>query len=165
MSASSGAPDVVLRDPAHRVSTRALLRWRIGALLVAAFFAAVIVAVTVCTDVPRMWIAGIVWVLVTPPYVVMMPRLRWRTHRWETTPTAIYTQWGWLGRHREIAPMSRVQTVEFNQGVIDRMLGLASVSVSTAAGDLSIDMLDADRAEQLSAQLTAAAEADRGDAT
>ena len=54
-----------------------------------------------------------------------MPRVRYRIHRWESTDTAVYTQTGWLSRERRIAPMSRVQTVDFEQGWIDRLLGLA----------------------------------------
>ena len=62
-----------------------------------------------------------------------MPRVRYRIHRWESTDTAVYTQTGWLSRERRIAPMSRVQTVDFEQGPIDRLLGLASVTVTTAS--------------------------------
>ena len=56
-------------------------------------------------------------------YVVAMPRVRYRIHRWESTDTAVYTQTGWLCRERRIAPMSRVQTVDFEQGAIGRLLG------------------------------------------
>lgn len=156
----------VLRDPANLVSPRAKLRWRIGASLLALVGVAGLVLLTVFTPADGWWIWWPAFLILATAYLVFMPRLRYATHRWETTPTAIYTQTGWIGRTREIAPMSRVQTVEFHQGVIDRMLGLASVSVSTASDDdLTIELLDRAVAEDLTARLTAAAEAEVGDAT
>ncbi len=156
----------VLRDPANLVSPRARLRWLITAAIVVAVGAVALALVTVLTEGSGWWIWWPAYVVLAVAYLVTMPRLRYATHRWETTPTAIYTQTGWLGRTREIAPMSRVQTVEFHQGVIDRVLGLASVSVSTASDeDLTIELLDRDVAEDLTARLTAAAEAEVGDAT
>lgn len=155
-----------LRDPANLVSPRAVLRWRIGATILVLTGAVVLAVLTVATDAAGWWIWWSAYLVASTGYVVAMPRLRYATHRWETTPTAIYTQTGWIGRDREIAPMSRVQTVEFHQGVIDRLLDLASVSVSTAsADDLTIQLLDRSVAEDLAARLTAAAEAETGDAT
>jgi uncharacterized protein len=159
-------PAPVLREPANFVSPRAKLRWRIGAAILVLVGVAGLTVVTVVTDAVGWWLWWPLYLLVAIAYLVCMPRLRYATHRWETTPTAIYTQTGWLGRDREIAPMSRVQTVQFHQGVIDRVLGLAQVSVSTAAdADLTIQMLDRNVAEDLATRLTAAAEADPGDAT
>ncbi|MGO4257166.1 PH domain-containing protein [Marmoricola sp. RAF53] len=156
----------VLRDPANLVSPRARLRWRIGAGILVLVGVGVLVGVTVATDAAGWWLWWPAYLVLAGAYLVLMPRLRYATHRWETTPTAIYTQTGWIGRTREIAPMSRVQTVEFHQGVIDRMLGLATVSVSTASDeDLTIELLDRAVAEELTARLTAAAEAEVGDAT
>ena len=89
-------------------------------------------------DVP-LWVWPLYAVLAIA-YVVAMPRVRYRVHRWESTETAVYTQTGWLSRERRIAPMSRVQTVDFEQSAIGRLLGLASVTVTTAsaAGPLRI---------------------------
>ena len=69
-----------------------------------------------------------------------MPQWRYLVHRWETTETAVYTQTGWWARERRIAPMSRVQTVDYAEGAIARLFGLATVTVTTAsaAGALSI---------------------------
>ncbi len=100
-------------------------------------------------------------------YVAVMPPWRYRVHRWEATPLAVYTQTGWVRRERRIAPLSRVQTVDTEQGAIARLFKLAKVTVTTAsaAGPLVIDGLDTDVAARLVEQLTAAAAAERGDAT
>jgi membrane protein YdbS with pleckstrin-like domain len=100
-------------------------------------------------------------------YVVTMPLVRYRVHRWETTDVAVYTQSGWLSRERRIAPMSRVQTVDVEQGPVARLLGLASVTVTTAsaAGPLRIEGLDRATADRLVTDLTRQTQAQPGDAT
>ncbi|MBU2073403.1 MAG: PH domain-containing protein [Actinobacteria bacterium] len=99
--------------------------------------------------------------------VVVVPVWRFRVHRWEVTPQAAYTQTGWWSRERRLAPMSRIQTVDWDQGPLERLLGLANVTITTAsaAGALSIGGLDQATAESLVAELTAKAEAAGGDAT
>jgi membrane protein YdbS with pleckstrin-like domain len=157
---------VALRDPAHQVSTKAPLLWTAGA----ASRSLVLLIALVAADLA--WIDLPWWVyppavVVLVAYVVVMPRVRYRIHRWESTDTAVYTQTGWLSRERRIAPMSRVQTVDFEQGWIDRALGLASVTVTTAsaAGPLQISAIDKPVADRLVDELTRRTEAEAGDAT
>ena len=48
----------------------------------------------------RPWLlgaAGVLAVLLLPG-VLVAPWLRYRTHRWEATGTAVYSRTGWLGR-------------------------------------------------------------------
>lgn len=100
-------------------------------------------------------------------YVVGMPLWRYHVHRWEATPTAVYTQTGWLNQERRIAPVSRIQTVDLTRGPIAQLFGLASVRVTTAsaAGPLHIDGLDLDVARRLVDSLTTVTAAEAGDAT
>jgi membrane protein YdbS with pleckstrin-like domain len=157
---------VALRDPANRVSTKAPVLWALGAAITSLLsLVALVVVDLVWLDIPW-WIYPPV-VLVLGAYVVVMPRVRYRIHRWESTETAVYTQTGWLSRERRIAPMSRVQTVDFEQGPIDRLLGLASVTVTTAsaAGPLQISAIDKPVADRLVDDLTRRTEAEAGDAT
>jgi uncharacterized protein len=162
-----------LREPANRLSPRAQRYW----LARAAVLAVVVVGVQVAWlihsasgpqtadawHLPVLAVSAIVAVL----YVGVMPPWRYRVHRWEATPLAVYTQTGWVRRERRIAPLSRVQTVDTEQGAIARLFKLAKVTVTTAsaAGPLVIDGLDSDVAARLVEQLTAAAAAERGDAT
>ena len=106
-------------------------------------------------------------VLAAAAHLAVMPRWRYRVHRWETTPHAVYTQAGWFSQQRRIAPISRIQTVDAERGPIEQLFGLTNVTVTTAsaAGPLRIHGLDRDLAQTLVDDLTRAVEATRGDAT
>ncbi len=142
VGAGQGMRGPVLLEPAHRVSPQAVPFWTVSALI---------------GDLA----------LVAVAHVVLMPRIRFRVHRWEVTDTAVHTRAGWIGRETRIAPISRVQTVDSRQGALMRLFGLASITVTTAsaAGPITIDCLDADVARQVVAQLTAITAATEGDAT
>jgi membrane protein YdbS with pleckstrin-like domain len=161
-------PMVTLREPAGRVSPRAPLVWAAGAVVRGAFLA---VALVIATEVAELFAlpawAWAGYAVAAAAYAVAMPVYRYRVHRWESTDTAVYTQRGWLSRERRIAPMSRVQTVDLEQGVASRLLRLATVTVTTAsaAGPLRIEGLDATTAERLVDELTRRTEAEAGDAT
>jgi len=166
--AASGAPTVP-RPPRHRVAPAARRYWLFSrGLLLAAGLAATLVPAW-------LWVAGRTWLLVAAgvitvvllPSVLVAPWLRYRTHRWEATGTAVYSRTGWLGRQWRIAPLSRVQTVEAKRNLLHRMLGLAAVSVTTgsAQGAVQIQGIDAKVADELVAELTDAVEQTLGDAT
>ena len=158
-----------LRDPVHFVSSRAVAYWTVRAVppwilvLVAEFFwlsspggrtalRVVVLAVTV---------------LLAGAHLIVMPRWRYRVHRWEVTSTAVYTQSGWLVQERRIAPLSRVQTVDTERGPLEQLFRLANVTVTTAsaAGPLRIHGLDAATAEGVVVELTEATGRSEGDAT
>jgi uncharacterized protein len=161
------AANPALRDPAHQVSTKAPMLWMVGAVLRSLLLLAALVAVELFDwfDVP-VWVWPAYAVLAIA-YVIAMPRVRYRIHRWESTDTAVYTQTGWWARERRIAPMSRIQTVDYVEGAVARLFGLASVTVTTAsaAGALEIAGLDRARARELVDELTLKADAAEGDAT
>ncbi|MCX6401691.1 MAG: PH domain-containing protein [Propionibacteriales bacterium] len=157
-----------LRDPAHRVSPRALTLWHLTAAIEAAFtgIAAGVAIAIWGPDAVRWWLAGVPLLLLALAAAVV-PQWRYRVHRWEVSATAVYTQRGWWARERRIAPMSRVQTVDFAQGPLARLFGLATVTVTTAsaAGPLQIEGLDKDVALALIDELTRKADLVAGDAT
>ena len=99
---------------------------------------------------------GVVTVLGAIIAMAVVPVWRYRVHRWELGPQAVYTRTGWLVQERRIAPISRVQTVDTYRGPVDRLFGLANVTVTTAssAGAVHIVALDVDVADQLVAALT-----------
>ncbi|MCW2524901.1 MAG: hypothetical protein JWO63_3236 [Frankiales bacterium] len=104
---------------------------------------------------------------VAAAHLIVMPRWRYRVHRWEITDTACYAQAGWIVQERRIAPLSRIQTVDAHRGPLEQLFSLANVTVTTAsaAGPIKIRGLDSLTADQLVDQLTRTTSAAEGDAT
>jgi len=161
---------VALREPAHQVSPRAVTYWRVSALIGAAVLWIIAIAVYTFALPERPWWTTTIFLvaLVAPlAHLMVMPQLRYRIHRWEVTPTAIYTRSGWLSIDSRVAPLSRVQTVDSTQGALMRLFRLASLTVTTAsaAGPITIDCLDREVARRLVHELTEITGASEGDAT
>jgi membrane protein YdbS with pleckstrin-like domain len=159
-----------MREPAHRVSPRAIGMWTVEALAVVVLLLGGQVIWWFVDDRPSRsahWIVGAAWLVLSAAYVAGMPRWRYRVHRWEATEHAIYTQAGWLRQERRIAPLSRVQTIDLERGPVAQLFSLASVTVTTAsaAGPLTIHGLDLPVARELVESLTTSAVRERGDAT
>ena len=116
-------------------------------------------------DVP--WWVPVLFGLLLVAYVGNLPPWKYAVHRWEVTETAVYTQTGWWTRERRIAPLSRIQTVDYSEGAMERVFSLATVTVTTAsaAGALRIAALDKVLARRLAEELTLKADTVPGDAT
>lgn len=99
--------------------------------------------------------------------VLIAPWWRYRVHRWEIGSDVVYTRTGWFNRHWLLVPVSRIQTVDAEQGWIERMLGLATLRVSTAshAGSSKVSGLPVETATGLAADLARRAHDLRDDAT
>ena len=160
---------VALRAPAHRVSRRAIAYWTVRAAIGWVVLAAVQVVWLIGADslVPLREVALVVTAVLAVVHLAVMPRWRYRVHRWESTDTAVYTQTGWFTQERRIAPISRIQTVDSEFGVLERLFGLSNVTVTTAsaAGPIKVHGLDKDTANELVARLTTTTAATPGDAT
>ncbi|MGB2918885.1 MAG: PH domain-containing protein [Mycobacterium sp.] len=158
-----------LNEPAHRPSHKAPVVWAIGAAI-PWLILVVAQAVWFGVDGRYGWLHVLLaagTVLGIGVFVVVVPLWRYRVHRWDIDPTAVYTRSGWLVQERRIAPISRVQTVDTYRGPLDRVFGLANVTVTTAssAGAVRIVALDADVADRVVAQLTDIAALGAEDAT
>jgi uncharacterized protein len=156
-------------DPAHPPSRRAPLRWAIGGVVPWLLLAAG-QAIWISIDRRMLWlhiVIAVVTMLGVATSLAVVPLWRFRVHRWELGPQAVYTRTGWLVQERRIAPISRVQTVDTYRGPLDRLFGLANVTVTTAssAGAVHIAALDVAVADHLVAQLTDIAAIGPEDAT
>jgi hypothetical protein len=159
-----------LRPPANQVSPRAVLWWRVRALLTLVVLAGPQgIALAVLGGGAPGWLTAtaIGTTVVVVAYGVVVPPLLYRIHRWEVTPEAVYTLSGWLVREWRIAPISRVQTVDTEHGPLQQLLKLASVTVTTASarGPVKIRGLHEDAAAELARLLTETTQATPGDAT
>lgn len=71
--------------------------------------------------------------------------LKYRAWRFELTDEWVQARWGVLTHHSATIPRNRIQTVTSQNGPIDRLLGLTSVTIHTAgagAPNLAIPHLD-----------------------
>ncbi|MEZ0073871.1 PH domain-containing protein [Planotetraspora sp. GP83] len=158
-----------LRPPRHRVSRTAIWYWTARAALGwLILIAAQVVWLVVSGDQVAAHVTGLaVTAAAALAHLAVMPQWRYRVHRWETTPSAVYTQSGWFKQEWRIAPISRIQTVDSERGPLEQLFGLANVTVTTAsaAGPLRVSGLDRGTAQRLVEELTANAQATAGDAT
>ena len=160
---------IAFAEPAHPPSRKAPLLWLVAAAL--AWSVPVVAQVIWETLAPRpAWphtISAVITAVLMVAYLGVVPIWRYRVHRWEIGPQAVFTRTGWLVQERRIAPISRVQTVDTHRGPLDRMFGLANVTVTTAssAGAVHIVALDKDVADSVVAQLTDIAALGAEDAT
>jgi len=160
-----------LRPPRHFVSPRAIWYWALRALFGWIVFAALQVGFLVVNsdDGALQWhVAALAaTAVVAAIHLVVMPQWRFRVHRWEATPLAVYTQVGWFSQQRRIAPISRIQTVDTERGPLEQLFGLSNVRVTTAsaAGPRKVHGLDRQVAQTLVDDLARAIESTRGDAT
>jgi len=82
-------------------------------------------------------------------FIVVIPPIRYVRWRYELSEDFLDIARGIIWKKRFIIPFIRVQNTDTQQGPILRAFGLASVTVSTAAGNHSIPGLDSQTAEQL----------------
>lgn len=146
---------------------RCIRWWRLGASFVVVPLVGAAVVAVALTGSWVAWSALAAVVVIGGAYVVAMPRIRFRIHRWEITDEAVYTKSGWLTQEWRVAPLSRLQTVDSVRGPLQQALGLSTVTVTTAsaAGSLSISALDADLAQQVVRYLTTHTQATPEDGT
>ncbi|GAB3211920.1 PH domain-containing protein [Marinactinospora endophytica] len=184
--AGTGAPHprltrvktATLRPPRNRVSPRAVHVWTVrramGALIMTAGLAALVWAAWYfewswipAPIAERLWWIPTLYGIYQVAATLVVPRWRYRVHRWEIAADVVYTRVGWLNRHWQLVPVGRIQTVDHTQDWLERLFGVATLVFQTASheGSSRIEGLDAAQARQLSEELAARAGELRDDAT
>lgn len=162
-------PRTIMADPAWRPSPRAKVLWTLQAVLSWVIpFVAELVWVLVDDRHRGAQLAVVAVTLVLAAFsIAVVPWWRYTVHRWEVTEEAVYTRVGWINQESRVAPISRVQTVDTERGPLERLLRLATVTVTTAssAGAVQISGLDLPVAIETVTRLTDIAARHRGDAT
>ncbi|MGI5216398.1 PH domain-containing protein [Nocardia sp. CA-290969] len=161
-------PDPLL-EPAWRPSPRAKTLWTVEIALTWLVVVIALVAWAVADPDRRSWqvAAAVIVVPVAVLATIVVPRLRYSVHRWQVTEDAVYSRVGWLSLESRVAPISRVQTVDTERGPLERLLGLSTITVTTAssAGAVRIGLLERPLADETVARLAEIAARHRGDAT
>jgi uncharacterized protein len=157
-----------LREPGNRVSRRAISYWTARSVLSGAVLLVGSLIAALASGFPAVWVTAIVAIAVIgTAHALVMPRWRYRVHRWEVTGEALYTRSGWFSVHWRIAPISRIQTIDSHRSFGERLFGLANVTATTAsaAGPVRIHGLDTATADLLLDRLAVATGRSPGDAT
>ena len=163
-----------VRDPAWSLSRSAVGLWTahgaIRSLFLVPLALAAVFAVPADAPAPVPALRWLVPVLVGVYAVVNLgiePWYRFRVHRWEVSPDAVYTLTGWLTRTWTLVPIARIQTVDVTRGPLQQVFGLASVAVLTASsqGTVRIPHLQLDVARRVADDLARRAELVRDEAT
>ncbi len=101
------------------------------------------------------------WSIAVPLAVLLglamgpLQTLRWRRWTWRLTPSAVELRFGVLTRRHVVVPHFRVQQIDVFEGPLERLLGLATLTVTTAsaAGSASLPGLPATVAPDVRSEL------------
>jgi membrane protein YdbS with pleckstrin-like domain len=144
--------------PTNKLDPRVKTVWRISdALSIIVFYGLLMAPLAIWHSVdPTASIATTLMVWVTVVAAVFMvvwltaaEQIRYVRWRYEVGVNELDIAYGIIWRRRIIVPFVRVQDTDTRQGPILRMCGLASVTVSTAAGSHVIPGLPFEEADAL----------------
>lgn len=86
------------------------------------------------------WLVPAALVLLTVVLAAWYPGARYERWRWRLTDLAVELEHGVVVRQAEALPYFRIQQIDVNQGPIDRLLGLASLQVTSASASGSVTL-------------------------
>jgi uncharacterized membrane protein YdbT with pleckstrin-like domain len=95
---------------------------------------------------------GVVAVLVLMVWLIA-PVLRWRTTTYELTTKRLRTRFGIVTRHGRDIPLTRINDVSFEKGLLDRLLGAGRLVVESAGEHGQIVLRDIPHVEYVQATL------------
>jgi uncharacterized protein len=133
-------------EPQRRLAPAARRLWRLEGIAAAVV---VLAGAGVLDAATSGWAGALAWAgaaAIAVAAVVVVPELRWRRWRWEIREHEVDIRRGTLTITRTLVPMLRVQHVDTRRGVLEQMLGLATVVFHTAAGENRIPALRLDEA-------------------
>jgi uncharacterized protein len=84
------------------------------------------------------WLVPAVLAVVVVAAAIWYPPARFARWRWRFTDIAVELEHGVLVRQAEALPYFRIQQIDVNEGPIDRLLGLASLQVTSASASGSV---------------------------
>lgn len=144
--------------PANQLDPRVKNVWRINDFIwiTVTMLTMLITGLLVRNDPEAAWVGSLIVTITLIAYaaalvvwLVVLPPIRYARWRYELSDDYLDIAKGIIWRERFIIPFIRVQNTDTRQGPILRAFGLASVTVSTAAGEHEIPGLKLDVAEAL----------------
>lgn len=95
------------------------------------------------------------WILlvVSAVYLLVSPEVRYRRYRYRIDGDKLEVRKGVITITHELVPVERIHQVDVSRGPINRMFGLANVTVTTAGGIVILEYLEEDVAEDVASKL------------
>lgn len=147
-------------EPWARPSSR-LWRMRLAELAVAGVVALVAAVAAGWSDRPAGPVVGVIAVVGVVAAATTFVRNRWRSWGYQERDEDLLVRRGVMVRRLSVVPYGRMQFVEVTAGLVERLFGLSTVKLHTAAAgsDARIPGLDAAEAARLRDRLAALGEA------
>lgn len=101
------------------------------------------------------WLATLGWVAFAALAVVfgVVPVLAWRSRTYTLTDERLATRKGVIRRSGRDIPLTRINDVAFDQGLLDRLVGAGTLRVSAASEDGTVVLVDIPHIQQVALQL------------
>lgn len=126
-------PSATLDDRQRSLDPKVQLSWRLFGGL-GLFFPLLAVSVVSYLLLPTLrWLPAAIAVVILLLGVLWYPGARYRRWHWRLTEQALEMNHGVLIHRHEAVPYFRVQQIDIERGPFDRLLGLATVQVTTAS--------------------------------
>lgn len=145
-------------DEDRMLERRIVLVWRLA--LVPALLPPMIATGFLIRVIPVSgWVVALPLAALATFAVGPLQTMRWRRWSWRLTGTAIELRSGVLSRRHVVVPHFRVQQIDVLEGPLERLLGLATLTVTTASagGSVSLPGLPAATAPALRGEMLARA--------
>jgi uncharacterized membrane protein YdbT with pleckstrin-like domain len=101
------------------------------------------------------WLDALGWVAFAVVVLLLgaWPALEWWNRTYTLTNERLATRTGVLRRSGRDIPLSRVNDVAFEQGIVDRLFGAGTLKVSAASEEGTVVLVDIPRIHQVSLQM------------
>lgn len=126
-------------DTDQRLDRGILLVWRLGLLPALLPAGLVVWLVPRLVGVPR-WTVAVAAAAVAAVVAGPLQALRWRRWSWRLADAAIELRSGVLVRRHVVVPHFRVQQIDVLEGPLERLVGLATLRVTTASASGSVEL-------------------------
>jgi uncharacterized membrane protein YdbT with pleckstrin-like domain len=144
-SLAAGEQPVLVLHPHWKTLIRPVL---VAVLVVAV---ALVAEVLISSAAARLGV-GVVAVLFLMAWL-FVPVLRWRTTTYELTTKRLRTRFGIITRNGRDIPLTRINDVSFEKGLLDRLLGAGRLVVESAGEHGQIVLIDIPHVESVQTTL------------
>ena len=102
------------------------------------------------------WNDGPRWVMALPPLLMLWPALRYFKRQYTkatVTGDRLRYESGMASRSTRNIQLSKIQDVRVDQGVMQRMFGVGSLSIETAGESSRLTLLNVDKPQELADEI------------